>query len=124
MKTKEIKVSFMWENDGSWLEFKYTLDEIVGGKVYDDMSDNPLLRNYRLKASRAYTGLKDRFGKEIYEGDIMKASEKHETCYVVEDVGGHYTVGKGWSMLHLCAEEWIKIGNVYENPELLKGAHT
>lgn len=71
-----------------------------------------------------YTGLKDAYGKEIYEGDIVE----------------HIRHGKGvveWNRNNACffvkanieyifdnnAGEYIHrevIGNIYENPELLK----
>lgn len=89
--------------------------------------------NGRVKLMQ-YTGLKDKNGKEIYEGDICKfysyMEEKSKISDVVFIEGGFELRS---SELVREVLEYTKedkepksfnlevIGNIYENPELLKG---
>ena len=69
-----------------------------------------------------FTGLKDKNGKEIYEGDIICRERKghsDDKFKAVEWVTPTTNQHVGFNVRH--TEDCIKvIGNIYENPELIK----
>ena len=86
-----------------------------------------------------FTGLKDKNGTEIYEGDIVIIEDYYENVrigiivfdsgtYKLQNLGQsfYYEFGSDgeydWDSIENVDEDNIEIlGNLYENPELLKG---
>ena len=114
-----------WDN---WRKRISVVDRIYidtkGVRLYDDFGE--YWRDFRDVELMQSTGLKDKNGKEIFEGDIVKMAKdvySEPTYYeVVRHRGGAYRLE---SKQHGC-ELWLRhtdcevVGNIYENPELLE----
>jgi hypothetical protein len=127
MMTREIKFRF-WNNSDGVMQYDripgevYVAGDGTVGVIGSDMNTNHFV-------VEQYTGLKDKNGKEIYEGDIMSAGfandidrkvllqvEYNVPCYHLINLScGNITQ----SLDIYDLSELEVIGNIHENPELL-----
>jgi uncharacterized phage protein (TIGR01671 family) len=111
---------------------KYRVWDEVGKRLYPwkiDISnylklDGTTENNFTLQQ---YTGLKDKKLNDIYEGDILKIefhplSGEKPLFYPVEFVDGSFCIKcnpcDGYASIY--DGEYEVVGNIFENPELLK----
>lgn len=118
--------------DGGSLNRMYQPDEVMVGNgniwiIDEDSVAGDWIVNNDIHLMQS-TGLVDKNGKEIFEGDVVKMTKdvySEPTYYkIVRHRGGAYRLE---SKQHGC-ELWLRhtdcevVGNVYENQELLEEA--
>lgn len=76
-----------------------------------------------------FTGLKDRAGKDIYEGDIVNEEMRHikaeiiwnqSTCAFVRKEIKHHGTKVNWEFYPVDSKNYEVIGNIHEHPALMK----
>ena len=129
---REILFRGKRESDGKWLYGLYS-DHFVHGtdfpcimplRMEKDDGDWAVLR----ETVGQYTGLTDKNGTKIFEGDIVKDEQSgyeyvikwfsEYACFALANKNGHmeYDVDE----FEMLVDDLIVIGNIHDNPELLK----
>lgn len=113
----------------AWHEYGKSVHPAKAGMIYDERPGDCLLwKNQRQKivAIMQYTGLKDKNGKRIYEGDIIIIPQTlvrdYKKFVIAYHIDGFSLVRcSNYASLEFYASISEIAGNIYENPELVGG---
>ena len=130
------------KSDGEWV-FGYIFPDLGAMKIRQFESDRPECNDYEVDPETVgqYTGLTDNNNRKIFEGDIVKCTDTindFEFNAVVEFGNPNGEYNWGYQLKFISGEEsnfdilcWVDmeetgayievIGNIHDNPELLKG---
>lgn len=132
---REIKFR-VW--DGNRISYAASLSGIVlcdnGGHSYLPFYTEKSIPHFTGVEIQQFTGLKDKNGREIYEGDIIKQFHSYIDIEAREWIGVvKYSITQQGQLYYptysLFVNEYISfnlrldsevIGNIFENPELIK----
>lgn len=130
-------IEFRGMHSNKWL-YGYLVKSVDDNKFYITVSTDQFYQ-VREETIGQYTGLKDKNGKKIFEGDILRTpawlygEEKVCICKYNQENNVNSIIGFGlytndayfkkYQELVECDEwdEFEVIGNIYENKELLEG---
>ena len=124
---------------GKWVEgLPYEVDGVIDCiRVKERIQDIISYTTYKVipKSISEFTGLTDKNGKKIFDGDIVaygtntaraENKEKHEVVFETRGGSAYFGIKisdiETWNFcLEVPAKLMEVIGNIHDNPELLKG---
>ncbi len=122
---REIKFR-AWDKRKKIMEYKDILRGITCFYPYQDINARIAYANSADYILMQYIGLKDKNGKEIWEGDVVKSSLCtgevffHKYSWDVKQMPDYLTDDNSVFFDYSGSKDAEVIGNIYQNPELLK----
>jgi hypothetical protein len=123
---REIKFRAWDKGTKKWLNINSLLLDSLGKVIGYAKDAHHDFQTISIIELIQYTGLKDKNGKEIYEGDILR---EDEFISEVRFINGSFllwceNVSEGWAKEYIPiyggTDKQEIIGNILENPKLLK----
>ena len=128
--SREIKFRGKLFDNGEWKYGNLIIDDSGNCEIVDYENNYEIRYDVRGETIGQYTGLTDKNGKEIYEGDIIESKRldglplRHIVVYAQNvasftvQLAGTYdclSISQDWIFKHLKAV----VGNIHDNPDLL-----
>ncbi len=127
---REIKFRGKRLDNGEWMYGNYAKYKDYSDNVHESMIDKDgYMHDIVPSTVGQYTGLKDRNGKEIYEGDILNVQFGTEQTVLMfvsfVDGGWHIQEDLDYEEYHYLydyKDDATIIGNIHDNPELIRAS--
>ena len=112
--------------DGKWI-LGYVFSDLGAMKIRQYETDRPECNDYEVDPETVgqYTGVNDKNRTKIFEGDIVQAFTRYGTkhIYPIKYRNGTFWFGN-WNWIEFLDRFQFPevVGNIYDNPQLLKEA--
>lgn len=118
--------AFVKSDTGQDIPYIFNTDECSNADCFEDFTDDYGYYEVYPATVGQFTGLTDKNGVKIFEGDIVKATtDKHMVIGWSKRFASYIIDRDGWAFSHwfgesMEAHEVKVIGNIHDNPELIK----